>query len=438
MKHLGKIPVDLFYRHFSQDSLKYIKEVKSIKSLKIITYVPISSFKSTFKFIDENFISKSDEVTIIFGLTGLNYDLSQEQLLEEITSIGKHSNKKLNIYVHTRCHIKMLLADDNLLLGTQNISSTSCSFSELSRLNYNNVFSNHELIMMIYDKEQKISNSIIDELIKDSLSCFNIIRNGIQSPFDYNEILKGYDYKTILEHMNIIYIAADEIYRLNNKIDTSRWELELEDCVKIVELCKEIHDEHDKEYYVEKLSELLLLLTGEDSYLREELNSNFDFVKSLEKIKLLSDNDILNVLINIFTEIKITDIDDEYFYGMLTKIKDIIFHASVFDKELLVEHMSHEVINQIEGSLGDYDLSKYIDNDANISRNSIQEAIYNNEISLDRLVYTLAEHIKKTSIDIIEIILSVFKEITNNRIIKANEILEMKIKNVYSHFKATM
>lgn len=445
MKHLGKISVDLFYRHFSQDSLNSIKEITKINSLKVITYTPISAFKSTFKFINDNFVTKSNEATIIFGLTGLNSDVSPERLQNEIIDICNSSNKNLNIYVHTRCHIKMLSADEELLLGTQNISSTSSSFYELSKLNYNKIFSNHELIIKIHDKENSISDSIIDEALKDNYSCFNIIKDGISKPLNYKKILYLYDYKTILEHMDIIILAADEISHLNSKIDTSKWYLEIEDCVEIVDLCQEIHNGHSKEHYILTLSKFLTLVVGEDTYLRDELNispSIFNLMESLEKIPLLSgrdasinNHDISSILANIFTEITISDINDECFHNMLNKIKDIIFYASLFDKEHLIEHMNYEVISQIEGSLGNYDLSKYVDNDANISRESIQEAIYNNDISLERQIYTLSEHVKQTSIDISEVILDEFKSITKNRINKAKEILELKLNNEYSYFK---
>ncbi|HDX8359843.1 TPA: hypothetical protein RQN15_003627 [Aeromonas hydrophila] len=245
--------------------------------------------------------------------------------------------------------------------------------------------------------------------------------------------------------MEIIILAADEISHLNSKIDTSKWYLEIEDCVEIVDLCQEIHSEHSKEHYIVMLSKFLTLVVGEDTYLREELNispSIFNLMESLEKIPLLSGSDasinhhdISSILANIFTEITISYINDECFHNMLNKIKDIIFYASLFDKEHLIEHMNYEVISQIEGSLGNYDLSKYVDNDANISRESIQEAIYNNDISIERQIYTLSEHVKQTSIDISEVILDEFKSITKNRINKAKEILELKLNNEYSYFK---
>ncbi|WP_279488356.1 hypothetical protein [Aeromonas veronii] len=444
MKHLGRISADLFHRHFAQDAFERQKGMASIKSLKIVTYVPISALISTFKFIHENFIIKSDEAIIIFGVTGLNSKDSQEALCKECNEISKLSTKNLNVYIHTRCHIKMLLADNELFLGTQNISSTSCSFSEISHLGYNNIFSNHELIMKIHDEGQHISNSIINEIMKDELSCFNIIKNGLKTPLDYKIIFELYDSKTIKEYFKIIRLAADEIYNLKNTIDTSKWELEIEDCVEIVELCEEIHNIHTNDCSsIRKLSDFLLLVTGEDRYLRKELSlssSSFNIVELLEKISFLSDinssthkNEMLNALTNVLTsvlsEIKVSDIDGNAFHVMLTKIKDVIFYAGLYDKRHLVEYMSHEVISQIESNIGDYELSRYIDNDANISHDSIQEAIYNDEIPLECQIYTLAEHVKKTSLEITEIILDVFKSITKDRIDNAQQILTIKMNN---------
>ncbi|MBU2023891.1 MAG: hypothetical protein KJ609_05255 [Gammaproteobacteria bacterium] len=430
MNHLGNVSVDIYHRHFSEDSLESMKKIDQINSLKIITYVSINSLKSTFSFINENFISKSGEAIIIFGLTGWNSKGSLEELKGIIKNIDGCSNKNINVYIHTRCHIKMLSADENLLLGTQNISQTSCSFSELSELRFDYVFSSHELIMKVNDTGQKISNSIIDEITRDQYSCFNIIKDGVEVLVNWNDVFYWYDYKAIKEHVKAISIAADKVYNLDG-IDISEWEVDVGDCVEIAQLFQEIYESSTEENAIEKISDFLLLVTGNDSCLIDEIsifNVVDEILKSLEKVTLLNDGvqSYIEVL-EIFTDISISDIDKSDFSFFLERVKEVIFNAEAFDKKNLVEFMDFEVVSQIESSLGDYDLSKYLDNDANISSESIQLAIYNDDISLDQRICTLSEHLKETSLKVIEVILEEFKLINNTRIVKAKEMLDLKI-----------
>jgi len=398
MKTLSTIKGDLLHRHFGEDTFAEFKSISTISDLYIVTYSSMRTLRSTISFIFENFAEKSAKATIVIGIKGINDDAAII-FKRAINFLGSLNHSHLTIYLHTRCHIKLIAADNLLYLGTQNISGTSNSFIENSEKNFKEVFNDHEIIIRIDEDGRSTAGKIIGELTSDTHSCFRVLRRGDIATISLEKIRNSYMQETIKRHFESIKIHASNFIEIERHIDSDYYDFDEEHSKDIIKLLSSIslsvsRDQHDK-----KLRELLKLAISE-----EDLNYLFyDYKDSIySAIRDMQKDEVpITQSINYQEAIsclKETDIDRldfglPYFNELITSIKDEIHFAGATDIPTYLEHMRHHVVSQLNSNQGQYDLNRVIDDEGFASFESIEAGICNNEISQSDQLDTLRKEL---------------------------------------------
>ncbi|TWD51961.1 hypothetical protein [Pseudomonas sp. SJZ131] len=162
MKQLAHVQSTVYYRHFSNDAFKKSKQYQQLKNTHIVTYCKSSGLIGTFNFLSKFFIDKSDSAKVIIGIS----DIDSDKLADSLRSVMKKITKNCDIYIHSACHVKMLSHDDMTILGSQNLSYTSQSYT--ANLNYKTAhYRLNEALVECVDEHQECAKMLMVELLSD-------------------------------------------------------------------------------------------------------------------------------------------------------------------------------------------------------------------------------------------------------------------------------
>ncbi|MEZ8108719.1 hypothetical protein ACED56_06505 [Vibrio splendidus] len=402
MKKIGDFSGKVWHRHFTEDS--FFNLDRDTKSVRVITYSPINSFFSTYKFILDKLTSKPEFVTIVFGISDLNTEGAINKIRDQIEKIKIHANNqrfRLDVYLHTRCHVKMFSADDVIYIGSQNIATTSLPLSELKSRNYNKLFSYHELMVELSDKNQEMSTEILNNVIDDKCNCYKAIFNGKEVNIDFERLCYWNDYRSILTHVNSIESIKEKVDYFSCEIDEYDFisEIDISVSSEILDDIIDIYQSRESNELVSKVVDFICYLQDFDAYnliygKMTDLISEVEESMSFSQIKENLD-DIL--------DLEFKDLPKDVLLDIANKIISIIEDNYSSSKEEIVEHNQHDIVNEISANIGNYELWQYSDNDGNISEDAIIEAIYNKDISLESQVFAMRKEIGNIAFSILEV-----------------------------------
>ncbi|SNB59172.1 hypothetical protein SAMN04487880_3450 [Marinobacter sp. es.042] len=416
MKRLSSIKGDLFHRHFGEDTFTEFKSISEISELYIVTYSSIRALESTISFIFRNFVEKSNKATIVVGIKGINHDNATKKFEKAIKFIESLSHPNLTIYLHTRCHIKLISADNLLYLGTQNVSGTSNSFLENSEKNFTEVFNDHEIIVRIDENGRSTADKIVDELKSDTHSCFCILRNTEIADTSLAEIRHSYSHEIINRHFESIKTHASNFTEIERQIDTDFYDPDEEHPQDIINLLSSINLSVSRKQHNKHLRELLQLAISEEDldYLFSDYkNSIYSAIDDMRDDAIpisKSVNYQKAILCLEEADIEKIDFGASYFNELIDSIKEEIHFAGVTDIPTYLEHMRHHIVSQLNSNQGQYDLHKVIDDEGFASFESIEAGILDNEISRADQLDTLRTELSSFVNNIAKMIISALIE----------------------------
>tara|TARA_R110001599_G_scaffold343413_1_gene565985 strand:- start:183 stop:1643 length:1461 start_codon:yes stop_codon:yes gene_type:complete len=398
MKSLGNIEGELLHRHFNDDTFEEFKLINQIQNLVVITYHPLNSLINLMAFLKKNFMNKSQNITLIFGLSNIpkaeatsDYDVTTKLKCEKAfdnfliylanLNLAKHQN--LKIYLHTRCHIKALCADDMLYLGTQNVADTSNSFMENSR-NYSyapQIFNNHELILRIKKSAIVTITKIGEQLLKDEFSNLLIYSNGKVNPkLNFNDIISSYDKQIILEELKTIKTEIIQLKALSNEIIYSssileKVEIETQQGNYALELIIQIYEGSSLDYIESVIEDLLRTTTGECNF---QFCEQISFRQIVDKLNLLSSLDTevhvccefmdeissnIDDVLECIEEPQIDNLSEEVKEDITEQIKKIIEDSNAYNFKAFFDHHRDTLENYLLLSPGESSNEYYVDDD---------------------------------------------------------------------------
>lgn len=412
MDKLGEINGELLHRHYSEDTFQEFKQLDKISSLTVITYVSIGSLKSTLKYIYDNFISKSKNTILIFGITGLSNAESEQQFNDFTKQVNELSNDSIVIYLHSRCHIKALCADNLMYLGTQNVSSTANLFVNNANLanqkQWGAVFNYHELIIRVNKSVSELSTNIVNTLIDDTVCCYKFYDKGLH-PVDFISIREQYNHNRIIESCEAIqpYILelldnSQSLFDIEISYDEPDFTPEnAEISLQSISLIYDHSNLNSAKSDIEGLLELtigdgsLSCLSYDESDL-EKLISDTEWLIEISESgglpELLSSTMLedLEPLLEQLRKIKMPclfELADDIKEDLFSELRAMISNAFATDVDSFIENNMHDICNHIEGSPGDYLDITYEDNDGNLLDDAAITAIYNGDISTEALIF---------------------------------------------------
>lgn len=453
MDIIGEIKGNLYLRHYSQDTFKEFKELKNIDSLEIITYLSVSSLRSTLNFIMENFASKSQKVTIIFGISGLEYEGSEEKFNEFVDDLKKLNNPSLQIYLHSRCHIKAIRADELLYLGTQNVSSTSNMFIEnvkkaknSKKGSWDSVFNYHELVFRVDSaSSREYSSKLIDLLLEDKISSHKIYNGALNSidfalikkQFDYNEIIEAH--KAIRPYLKELLDTSASLFNLN--LNYEEPDFTPENSADSLGLLISISNETDLDSAKDDIEDILELTFGGDdlSQLKYDETDLFELHDGIDFLSQVCDSGGLpEALSNSITgsleeiQTRIDDLESPSIFSLCQEDKNELFRkiineihaAGATDIESFVERNMHDISDYLTGSPGEYFDSLYTDEDGNLIDDAVEIAIRNKDLSKSTLIYAARDKLGDLMRVIANLMYSCIKDEMDTQIAEIESIIE--------------
>ncbi len=409
MIEIGNLSGKLWHRHFAEDSFPNLKS--NINNISVITYSSTCYLCSAYEFILNKISSESKFLTIVFGVSDWDLKNSIDKIIEEINKIHTDSKKygfNLDVYLHTRCHVKMLSTDDTIYLGSQNIAGTSMPLSELKKKNYKKLLSSHELIIEFHDENQIIAKKILENVIDDKYNCYKVISGGNIVNIDFEKLCYWNDYKSILSHIGLVSQLKKHINdidvdldadSLTSEIDESFCSEVMNEIALIYKLKKSIHDRRDSSRVINKIVEFVSWL------------QNFEFTSATEdKLRAIHlDITELDLLTEMSHEeydsfsFDLKDLSHDVLLDMSEEVITLIEFSDATTKDDFVGANESDVVSGISSNIGDYELHKYQDNDGNISDESILEAIYNKDISTNEQICAISDKVENLAYGILNI-----------------------------------
>ncbi|SMQ22812.1 hypothetical protein SAMN04488483_0585 [Pseudomonas helmanticensis] len=162
MKKIGNIHGTVFHKHFSDDAFKKSMQQKKLRNSYISTYCSAGGLFRTYIFLNQHFIKKSDRAKIIIGIS----DIDSDMLIDGIIFIIDRMKTTTEVYIHSACHVKMLSHDDLTILGSQNLSYGSLSYTKNLKRNAGH-YRLHEALVEFEDTHQECAIRLTDELLSD-------------------------------------------------------------------------------------------------------------------------------------------------------------------------------------------------------------------------------------------------------------------------------
>jgi len=434
MKAIGDIEGKLFHRHFSEDTFDEFKKLTKILKLDLVTYVSVNSLLSTFKFISEEFIKKSDEVCVIIGIKGINAEDAEDKLIALKNFISNENKHNLIVYIHSRCHVKAFSADDVLYLGTQNVSKTSNSLKEQLERRYTEIYNDHELVIRVNDTNKETTDKIKKQLIEDRYSCHKLYADGVlNNELSIEYIRKWYDYRTIKTHIDYLASLPDGLSKHNIEVVKPAFELDAKYCTDVSEIIVKIYESNSDSNSRIQLNYFLSKVTGENRFIAVDLPCATSFREVLEELENLdspiSSCDEIGDIEELLKEESISDIGSEESVEMFEEIRLLIIDSGAHDIDNLLEHRADEIINKIEGAPGDYNLWDYQDNDGGISADAIERAIIDKKISKNQQLHALHEYLEELVLGIVDITYQYLTPIVEERLERVHSTLDRILTN---------
>ena len=397
MKNIGAAQVNVFHRHFSDDSFAKVREQSQLTDLKIITYVGLSNRSNrilgALKYIYSNFVKeKCNACQIVLGVKKIQV----ERLEKDIGSVKEFLEDKTNVtlYVHSRSHVKMISSQEITIIGSQNISQTSNNFFENASKGFKEVYNDHEVIFELTSGGYVLGENLFNEVVNDAYSCFLVQE---QSPAELaNQLRSGYQYKNIIKskgYLRYIQEAINDVEfsYFNNEVEVNYYDIEI-----LLGLLEVLHDNRfTSSAHDDSLAEISHFLHGDDGIFRNGLlpaDAVLELVAELQDTamdsfpKSISDN-ILKTLKEVenlmdFSDLrKLNTINSDAMADLGEAILTIAEnHHAVGVEDFLTEHRD-EIAHRLTYDPSDLDTFDLIDDEGKIIEGRVMEKVYAGEIS---------------------------------------------------------
>lgn len=434
MKHLANVQAQIFHRHFSEDSFDEIKRMKNIKMLKVVTYGAANSLYSTIKFIFEELASKGTEIEILYGVANFDSDQTENQIRNNLRWISQSKFKDIRLHLHSRSHIKAVSADGKLFLGSQNIATTSKNLLDISSLEPDELYSNHEIIIKMEDNDNYMMSSIFDNLTDDKFCYVFFDGNSCVDDIELGNLRYWYDYNEIL---NYIKDFNDVIGQYDSFIHTTgvSSEIEVEELHSILEVLENIFEASSTNSFIKLVNDLIDIRYSE-SYLDDSTLDKLSSLKEIvDDIIELNENspakfksDSLDKIEELIQPPDLNSIDEDELDDIIDKVRSAISYGFATDKKSFLEHWEFEIVDYINSNPGDFDLYDLpVNESSRPDEEDIAVAVSREFISLDQQVSFLGPQIGMLAREVLEHVISKLVMIHEERVSEAYDILESSI-----------
>ena len=294
----------------------------------------------------------------------------------------------INIYIHSRCHIKAVYADNETYFGSQNFAKTARSFNE--NKNYSNLLNYHELVIKVEDNNGEQVKSLLDEIINDKLNCELILSS---EKIEFTGSLQELDARRTVEAIKNEMKRLSDLKSQFNDISSIINEFELAeiefveilnfDQYSLISLFEKVSNSNSYKEAISPLEKIFAIYTGEYSFqspldtdekcivikdslddfssilegLADQINSNlFDLITNK-----------LQIVIDDFNEFELPEISNvSVFDECYEPIIEVLSNSDVYDLSHFNDTYLDEMNNAAQGSPGDVSF-EFLDNDGNLT-----------------------------------------------------------------------